>query len=373
MGLPKRRAGRGETYYANIMVDGVNLRQCLNTDNYQQALHEQKKLVQKVWEGKIGSAVTSHREWARYSVSEALDVLQLERGEAGRSEATLRIGRERAKPLKKRLGTIKLVKIDANEIRKYQSWRRKQGAGNRTINMEVGLLRLLLKKVDRWKRIEDEVEIFEERHDLDLVRRVLTAEEKDRLFSTAHSDPNWYRALYVAVIAVNTTARKHEVLRARFRDLDLFSGVWRIPQSKTDAGRREIALNPEARAAFARMLEQADTLNEVQPDNFIFCACQNKVFDYRRPQKSVTTSWRKLTRAAGLKGFRIHDLRHQAITELSEAGVPESVITSMAGHVSRKMLAHYTHVRTGAREKAVAVLGGTGILDRDRPMTRRKQ
>ena len=48
-----------------------------------------------------------------------------------------------------------------------------------------------------------------------LIPRALTAQEKTRLLRVAQSNPRWYRALYVAVIAVNTTARKHEILHAR--------------------------------------------------------------------------------------------------------------------------------------------------------------
>ncbi|HEX3968282.1 MAG TPA: tyrosine-type recombinase/integrase [Edaphobacter sp.] len=46
--------------------------------------------------------------------------------------------------------------------------------------------------------------------------------------------------------------------------------------------------------------------------------------------------------------FRFHDLRHQAITELAESKASDSTIMSIAGHVSRKMLAHYSHVRLDA-------------------------
>ena len=69
----------------------------------------------------------------------------------------------------------------------------------------------------------------------------------------------------------------------------------------------------------------------------------------------MRTAWRALTRKDGLDGLRIHDLRHTAITDLAETGIPESVMMNMAGHVSRKMLERYTHIRTGAKERAVAV------------------
>jgi integrase len=67
-------------------------------------------------------------------------------------------------------------------------------------------------------------------------------------------------------------------------------------------------------------------------------------------------AWRKLTRAAGLKGLRFHDLRHQCITELLEAGAPEAAVLSIAGHVSRKMMEHYSHIRMEAKRKAIDAL-----------------
>ncbi len=56
--------------------------------------------------------------------------------------------------------------------------------------------------------------------------------------------------------------------------------------------------------------------------------------------------------------FRFHDLRHQSITEMAEAGVPEAAMQSIAGHLSKKMLDHYSHVRMVAKRQAVQALGG---------------
>lgn len=57
-------------------------------------------------------------------------------------------------------------------------------------------------------------------------------------------------------------------------------------------------------------------------------------------------------------GFRFHDLRHQSITEMAEAGVPGAAMQSIAGHLSKKMLDHYSHVRQAAKRQAVETLGG---------------
>ena len=55
-------------------------------------------------------------------------------------------------------------------------------------------------------------------------------------------------------------------------------------------------------------------------------------------------------------GFRFHDLRHQAITELAESKASEQTIMAIVGHVSKKMLQHYAHVRLEAKRNALDVL-----------------
>ncbi len=57
-----------------------------------------------------------------------------------------------------------------------------------------------------------------------------------------------------------------------------------------------------------------------------------------------------------------HDLRHHAITELAEAQVADQTIMAIAGHVSQKMLARYSHVRTEARRQAVMALSAKPIV-----------
>ena len=54
---------------------------------------------------------------------------------------------------------------------------------------------------------------------------------------------------------------------------------------------------------------------------------------------------------SSLAGQRFHDLRHYAITELAESQASDQTITAIAGHVSPKMLVHYSHVRVAANAR----------------------
>jgi hypothetical protein len=58
-------------------------------------------------------------------------------------------------------------------------------------------------------------------------------------------------------------------------------------------------------------------------------------------------------------GLRFHDLRHTAITVLAESDASEQTVMAIAGHVSRKMLEHYSHIRMDAKRRAVAALVST--------------
>jgi integrase len=71
------------------------------------------------------------------------------------------------------------------------------------------------------------------------------------------------------------------------------------------------------------------------------------------------TAWRALRDAAGLPGLRFHDLRHTVVTRLLEAGEPDHVVESITGHLSRRMLEHYSHIRLSAKKAALDRLDAT--------------
>src|SRR6188768_479849 len=68
------------------------------------------------------------------------------------------------------------------------------------------------------------------------------------------------------------------------------------------------------------------------------------------------TACRALRDGAGLPGLRFHDLRHTVITELAEMGVADHVLESISGHLSRRMLEHYSHIRIDAKRQALDAL-----------------
>ena len=92
-----------------------------------------------------------------------------------------------------------------------------------------------------------------------------------------------------------------------------------------------------------------DELGHTAPTHYLWCASQHHKLDPTKPAQKWDTAWRALRKAAGLAGFRFHDLRHTVVTDLLEAGEPELVIEAVTGHLSRRMLEHYSHQRLKAK------------------------
>jgi hypothetical protein len=61
------------------------------------------------------------------------------------------------------------------------------------------------------------------------------------------------------------------------------------------------------------------------------------------------------------KSGKLDRLRHHAITELAESKASDQTSMAIAGHVSKKMLALYSHVRLEAKRTALDALGGDGV------------
>ncbi len=252
------------------------------------------------------------------------------------------------------LGTLACGKITSSHIQQLQASMKNDGCRNTYINLVVGATARVLAFAKTWRRIRDDVRRLPER--VPPPQRVLTREQKATLFGVAASNPNWTTAFAAALIAASTTMRGCDLRGLRWLDVDLVDRTVSIPDSKTEAGVRRIPLNDDAFRGFNLLRDRAEKLNVVDATNYVFPACEHGHIDPTKPQKSWRSAWRSLTKAAGLARLRFHDLRHQCITELAERGVPDQTILAIAGHVSRRMLEHYSHIRLEAKREAVQSL-----------------
>ena len=115
-------------------------------------------------------------------------------------------------------------------------------------------------------------------------------------------------------------------------------------------------------------------LPEADPEAFVFPSHQIGfagdargplvyAVDFEQPLSEWKSAWYTALRQAALK-YRWHDLRHTFITRLLEnPNNSEETVRALAGHVSRKMMEHYSHIRQKAKETAIAGLETRDQLD----------
>lgn len=373
---------RGQHWHLDVTVQGNRYREALGTTDQREAKQLEKKRVAEILSGK-GASKTG-RDFARKPFGAAADEY-LEWKAPQVSPSTTKIETQRLRPLRRFFKDKVLHRIKAADVTAYQKARREAGVSGRTINIELGVLRRMMRRGRVWNLIAEDVTM--DRENTGAVAKVLTPEEKRHLFAVAGSRESWLLAHCAAVLAASTTCRGVELRHLRWQDVDLFGKTVHIRRSKTATGQRLIPLNGDALASLARLRERAEGEGAAAPEHFIFPACESGCIDPSRPQTTWRTAWRNLVKAAArlagraaarealehgtglaaaraayrqaagaFHGFRFHDLRHQAITELAEAGASDATLMALAGHLSRRMMEHYSHVRMAAKRDALAKL-----------------
>jgi integrase len=343
---------RGKTWWTDFSVNGQRYRESLNASDWREAQAREKELIVQASQGKLAQ---SSQKFARLAFSEAADRYEVDRL-PHLAPTTVITERERLKPLREYFAAVRLTHISAEAIREYIAHRKATGISNRTVNLETGILRRILTRAKLWQRVADDIKPLPERRD---VGRAMSNQEKERLTKTANTKPEWQIARLAMDLALNTTMRACEIRGLVWRDIDFLERTVAVRRSKTEAGERVIPLNANAWAAILELRDRAKNLfgGNISSEWFVFPHAEGFTRpDASKPMKSWRTAWRRIIKAAGLPGFRFHDLRHHAITELAESRASEQTIMAIAGHVSARMLNHYSHVRLDARRGALDAL-----------------
>ena len=265
----------------------------------------------------------------------------------------------------KRLDDITIDEIEAYRLRRARI------VSPRTVNVEMKILRMILRRAKTWNRLADDYKPLPENKRGP--GRALSPEQEIHLFEVASSKPDWGVAYNAAMLAAHTTARSEELRGLRLADVDTIERTMTIRRSttKTDAGCRIVPLDKAATWALVRLIERAQMLGATNAEHYLFPFCRFRQtkngespagggYDPTRPATSWRSAWESLREKAGLPWLRFHDLRHHCITRLAELGAPDHVIMSIAGHVSKEMLEHYSHIRMEAKRAAVAALDRSG-------------
>jgi integrase len=258
-------------------------------------------------------------------------------------------------------GKSMLGEIDKAQISKYQRARLKEKASPRSINIEIALVRLVLRDAKLWQNIAREVKMLEEESD---VGRELSDDEAYRLLTACKASAS--RSLYPGVlVSIHTGLRSHELRLLRWRQVDLAKGAITVGKSKTKGGKGRLVYLSET--AIQTLKNWQAQFPDAKPDHAVFPSETYKakkgepggiVASYEtRPSTPIGTwkrSWATAKRIAGVDA-RWQDLRHTAASRIAAGGATDQTLMALFGWMSPKMIERYSHVREEAKMRAVKV------------------
>ena len=277
------------------------------------------------------------RTSATYTVDDALDDW-LANGLSGRSYRTRELYRDTVKPLRQRLGEVKLRELTAGDVQETLD-----ALAGRLSTRSLQITRLCLERAIRHAEVRDLVG----RNVAALIKapagksgrpsKSLTLEQAQDLLRAAADS-----RLYAYVVLSVTTGLRTEELRAlRWNEVDLDAGtvaVYRAVRStadtKTPKSRRVLSLPRLAvRALGEHLKRQGDDrlLAGVlwQDHGLVFASAVGTSLD----RHNVLREFRKITHVAGLGADWVpREMRHTFVSLLSANGTALEDIADLVGH-----------------------------------------
>ena len=158
-------------------------------------------------------------------------------------------------------------------------------------------------------------------------------------------------------IALLTGMRVGEIQTLRWSQVNFDAHVVTVGRAKTSCGTgRQVPMGRDLQHLLqAHRVWFTAIFNRPESEHYLFPWGTPSPVDPTRCIGDIKKAWGNLKKRTGVR-CRFHDLRHTAATKMAEAGVPESTMLAILGHMSRSMLERYSHVRMTAKRTAIEVL-----------------
>jgi len=259
--------------------------------------------------------------------------------------------------LTKQFEGVLLSQIHIGHFLEYQR-KRRLSAGPSCVNHELNTLAQILRTADLWDLIEKHYKPLPVGNWTP--PKVLTAEEEEKFFRIAASNPDWSVAYWAVSLTNNTSAMGVELryLQLKHVFLEQVPPTIHIPDCKVknEFRARVVPLNAVAAKQVGRIVERARKLGAWHPDHYIFPFRVKKgTYDIARPASPffLRSAFRSMRRVTGLEWLQPRNFRNQVITKLFESGAPDETIMSIAGHQSIRMSRYYSRIRIAAKAEAL--------------------
>jgi len=313
---------RGEIWWMNFSHQGRQILRSTKTKD--------KKIAKLLFEKIRGEFAGGKPHWISIDTVEFDDLKrELIKDYKKNSRKSLERASLSVEHLSSFFGCIKVKDITSDHIDNYIIYRQDQGVSNGTINRELSALKRMFTLgarqsppkvinppfVPKLKEGPPREGFFE-------------YEEYIRLRDLL---PDYLKL--VLSLAFFTGMRKREILSLTWDRINMIEKkiILKNGTTKNDQG-RTIYLSDKL---YDAILNQKNTRDNNYPD------CPYVCFNAGRQIKNYQKAWHNTCNKAGLTGKLLHDNRRTAVRNMSRAGIPDTVIMKITGHITRSIFDRY--------------------------------
>jgi integrase len=235
---------------------------------------------------------------------------------------------------------------DFRDQRKATQTKHEGERSQRSVDLELALLRTILNKGIRWNMLDRNP--FDKANDLfyhpDSHReRALSEDEIKRLIE---SSPSYLKPIIIS--AIYTGLRKNDLFGLKWENVDLEKGSIHLIEAKTGKP-RIIVLNKD----MLSLLHGLPVRGE-----YLFPNKEGK--PYSDLSGGLESALKKADIDVGMGRNKIvfHTLRHTCVTLLRERGADMGMVTSYIGHADEKTTQGYAHASEEYKRRTADLLNG---------------
>ncbi|SPR13986.1 tyrosine-type recombinase/integrase [Orientia tsutsugamushi] len=188
-----------------------------------------------------------------------------------------------------------------------------------TANLLLATLRTMFNKAIKWGLIENNPTLGIELHKLQARERRLSYDEMGRFLQVLCGEATRLIRDF-ALLALYTGARKSNVLEMEWDNIDFERKIWHIPKTMEILQARKL----------------------ISTSKWVLPSDSNKSGHLEQPYEA----WNRICKKAGIKNFKIHDLRRTFASCLSDIGAGQYIIRAALNHINFESTSDYSIVST---------------------------
>ncbi len=211
-----------------------------------------------------------------------------------------------------------------------------------TVNREMGCLRHMMRRAVKWKHLaRNPISEWEPLEEAPGRTRFASEDEIERLLAACEKSRSRYLRPFV-LVSMNTGMRRGEILSLMRPQIDWANRIATIAKTK-NGEEGKVPLNETAMEALRSLPIRID----------------GRLFPFKDGD-AVSTAFRRACERAGIKNFRLHDLRHTFASHHAMKGKQQRALQALLRHKDTRMTMRYSHLTDSYLRDAVDAvnLGG---------------